>query len=132
VLDQAAGQIQVGKDYFRYEAKFAPAPSPRIASQYADFASTSACINAWQSPTGSPPPFARIQLNLSLREHSLIPTEISRTIVGRKQTIISRVHSSFTLSAGDHNKVEQFQAMLQTVPSIELAEFLNPSLPVNR
>jgi hypothetical protein len=131
-MDESAGQVQVGKAYFRYDAKFKPAPSANIATQYADFATTSACINAWQSPAGSPPPFARIQLNQTLRDRASLPTEISRTIVGRNQTIISRIHTSFSLSAGDQKKVEQFQDMLKSVPSIELAEYLHPNTPVNR
>lgn len=133
-VDPSSGVITVGQKFIRYEATAESPSSPQFADQYAVFANVSSLVNAWQSHGTSPPPFARMQLNQTLGDRKAIPTTITRTVFAgsRESKVISRIHPSYSLTAEDKQRVDQFGAMILSYPTKSLAEYNNPASPVTR
>lgn len=133
-FDEQRSVVWTGQKLIRYEAKLQPVTDKQVAVQYATFADASAMVNAWQSKGKSPPPFARLRLNQAVVERDSIPSEIKRTVfLGQRQsTMVSRVHSTFSLSSEERKQIEQFNAMLLTYPTVSLAEYNSTTNAVNR
>ncbi len=126
-IDPAAGKVVVGQRFFRYEANYQQPENAELSRVYAEFANASACINAWQAPDRSPPSFARVQLNQTLRDNQAIPSDITRTTFtsgGQEHVLKSRLHASWQLSDEDRKTAESFRAMLLVFPNVEVGDFL--------
>jgi hypothetical protein len=126
-VDQSKMRVTVGKKFCRYEAVLQKPELESAVNLYAMFANVSASINSWHSPDRSPPSFARIKLNETIQQLGLIPSEIERTIVtnkGHEQTLRSRLHVRWSISAEDQKSVDKFLAMLMVYPSLEVGEFM--------
>ncbi len=133
-FDAATSTISVGQKFIRYDAKLEASATGEFAEQYAIFANVTSLVNAWQSAGNAPPPFARLQLNQALSERKAIPSTITRTVFAgsREVVMISRIHPTYSLTAEEKQKVEQFNAMMLTYPTKTLAEYNNPASTVKR
>jgi hypothetical protein len=133
-FEPTTNTISVGQKFIRYDAKLDGSANAEFAEQYANFANVTSLLNAWQSAGKAPPPFARLQLNQALSDRKALPSTITRTVFASsgELVMISRIHPTFSLTADEKQKVEQFNAMIYTYPTMSLAEFNKTAPAVKR
>lgn len=127
--------ITVGKKILKYVSTLQDSKEPEFAKQYAEFADTSAMLNAWQAR--NPPPFARLSLNREIANLEKLPEEISRITFlpdsGKEvpeHQVRCKLHCNWRLSKDDERQLAEVGKMLVNFTTVSAQEFFSVASPV--
>lgn len=122
------GFTVLGSQRANYQFKTVAPSSPKMASDYADFADWSVRLHAVYPPYK--PPLLRMQLNEHLRTTQELPSEIKlsdprQSIV---KPVIARLIVQDRLSRQDQERVRDWEVLAGTLKLVSDAEYFRPSV----
>ena len=130
-LDPASpqGKLVMTSPLMSYRLTTTKIESPTALRQYIEFSDWYAQLNTMVNP-GSPPPFARLEVNRQLHARGEMPLEVQLTISVRQQTggnrevvLLSRHEVSWRLLGEDRQAIEQTADEMATFKQVTFSDF---------
>lgn len=123
------GKLVMTSPLMSYRLKTERIKSPAALRQYIEFSDWYAQLNTMVNP-GSPPPFARLEVNRQLSERGEMPLEVQLTISVHQQTggnrevvLLSRHEVAWRLLGEDRQAIEQTADEMATFKQVTFNEF---------
>ncbi len=129
-FDESTSTLTLSSPSLSYVAKTQTPERAAAARRYQEFADWSARLNACRP--GNLPPFARMELGKALADRSLLPEEITRTIVApgrlgsKRIEMRSRHMVNWLLSSKDRQRIATVAEQIGTYESVAFMAFLEP------
>lgn len=129
-FDEPTSLLTLSSPSLSYTAKTQKADNAAAAWRYQEFADWSARLNACRP--GNLPPFARMELGKAMADRSLLPEEITRTMVApgrlgnKKVEMRSRHMVNWLLSSKDRKRIAMVAEQIGTYESVAFMAFVEP------
>lgn len=124
-------ELTMASPLVTYRLRTVPCRSERVCRQYAEFSNAYAQLNTVTNPA-SLPPFARMAVNGALQRRSVLPAEVTLTIVTqprpeKKMTYRSQHEVRWRLSDSDLARINEIADLSASFRAVEQASFNRPA-----
>jgi len=127
-VEHGEGTISMRGGPLRYDIATERINNREVVDNYARFCDWAAQLNFFTG--GGDPPQARLKLNNQLRQASLVPREIRKTIVNADPTESVTLRSQhdyvWQIGAEDHKLIDALQKDLDAAESVSFEQFVRP------